>query len=154
MWRANLGACVFHVYKDQIVNNNHYDILRCNPFPNKPWFLQVCSTSLLKTQWEKEKLLITSNFSFSHSVFYPFGELSGIFIKFEIVVWKLFQFGSVWNLSFGKGLITESIVAKEKNAIYKQFIFFFKHNIYYMAASRWKIVVCKWCWVYLWTVLS
>ena len=30
-------------------------------------------TSLLKTLWEKEKLLITSNFSFSHSIFYPFG---------------------------------------------------------------------------------
>ena len=44
-----------------------------HPFPNKPWFLRVCSTSLLKTQWEKEKLLIMSNFSFSHSVFYPFG---------------------------------------------------------------------------------
>ena len=43
-----------------------------NPFPNKPWFLRVCSTSLLKTLWEKEKLLVTSNFSFSHSVFYPF----------------------------------------------------------------------------------
>ena len=43
-----------------------------NPFPNKPWFLRVCCTSLLKTLWEKEKLLVTSNFSFSHSVFYPF----------------------------------------------------------------------------------
>ena len=30
-------------------------------------------TSLLKTLWEKEKLLIMSNFSFSHSVFSPFG---------------------------------------------------------------------------------
>ena len=45
-----------------------------------------------------------SNFSFSHSVFYPFGELSAIFIKFEIVVCKLSQVGSVQNLSFGKGL--------------------------------------------------
>ena len=27
-----------------------------NPFPNKPWFLCVCSTKLSKTQWEKEKL--------------------------------------------------------------------------------------------------
>ena len=35
----------------------------------------------LKTLWEKEKLLITSNFSFSHSVFYPFGALSAIFNK-------------------------------------------------------------------------
>ena len=29
-----------------------------DPFPNKPWFLHVCSTSLLKTLWEKEKLLV------------------------------------------------------------------------------------------------
>ena len=57
-----------------------------NPFPNKPWFLRVCSTSLLKTLWEKEKLLVTSNFSFSHSVFYKFVEHSAIFINFEIVV--------------------------------------------------------------------
>ena len=41
-----------------------------NPFPNKPWLLRVCSTSLLKTLGEKEKLLITSNFSFSHNVFW------------------------------------------------------------------------------------
>ena len=45
-----------------------------------------------------------SNFSFSHSVFYPFGELSATFIKFEIVVWKLFKFRRVQNLLFGKGL--------------------------------------------------
>ena len=38
-------------------------------------FLRVCSTSLLTTLWKKEKLLIMSNFSFFHSVFYPFGEL-------------------------------------------------------------------------------
>ena len=24
-----------------------------NPFPNEPWFLRVCSMSLLKTMWEK-----------------------------------------------------------------------------------------------------
>ena len=59
-----------------------------NPFPNKPWFLRVCSTSLLKTLWENEKLLVTSNFSFSHSVFYPFRELSANFIKLKIVVCK------------------------------------------------------------------
>ena len=63
-----------------------------NPFPNKPWFLRVCSTSLLKTLREKEKLLVMSNFSFSHSVFYLLGELSAVFIKLEIVVCKLFQF--------------------------------------------------------------
>ena len=37
------------------------------PFPNKPWILCVCSTGLLKTLWEKNKLFAASNFSFSHS---------------------------------------------------------------------------------------
>ena len=54
-----------------------------NPFPNNPWFLHVCSKGLLKTPREKEKLLVTSSFSFSHSVFYSFGEPSAIFIKLE-----------------------------------------------------------------------
>ena len=40
-----------------------------NTFPNKPWFSRVCSTGHLKTLWEKEKLLVKSNFSFSYSVF-------------------------------------------------------------------------------------
>ena len=66
-----------------------------NPLPNKLWFLRVCSTNLLKTLWEKEKLLVTSNFFFSHSVFYSFGELSAVFIEFEIIVCKLFQFERV-----------------------------------------------------------
>ena len=66
-----------------------------NPFPNKPWFLRVYIMSLLKTLWEKEKLLVTSNFSFSNSVFYLFGELPAIFIKLEIVICKLFLFGRV-----------------------------------------------------------
>ena len=66
-----------------------------NPFPNKPWFLRVCCRSLLKTLLEKEKLLLKSNFSFSHSFFFLFGEFSDIFIKFKIVGCKLFQFGRV-----------------------------------------------------------
>ena len=41
---------------------------------------------LLKTRWEKEKLLVTSNFSFSHSVFHPLGVLCAIFINLKIVV--------------------------------------------------------------------
>ena len=48
-----------------------------------------------KHRGEKEKLLVTSNFSFFHSVFYPSGALSAIFIKFEIVVCKFFPFGRV-----------------------------------------------------------
>ena len=55
-----------------------------------------------KTLWEKEKLLVTSNFSFSHSVFYPFEELSSIFINFwncrrqSLSVWKSLIF-VVWE---------------------------------------------------------
>ena len=77
-----------------------------NTFPHKPWFLRICSTNLLKTLWKKEKLLAMINFSFSHNVFNTYGELPAIFIEFRIVVCKLFdfQFGSVKNLSFGKGL--------------------------------------------------
>ena len=74
-----------------------YILKSFNPFPNKPWFLPVCNTSLLKTLQEKEKLLVTSNFSFSHSVFYPFGKLSAVLIKVKIVVCKLFQFRKVLN---------------------------------------------------------
>ena len=61
-----------------------------NPFPNKPWILRVYIIRLLKTLWEKEKLLVTSNFFFSHSVFYPSRELSAIFIKVKIVACQLF----------------------------------------------------------------
>ena len=40
-----------------------------NPFPNKPWFSRVFSTSHSKTLGEKEKLLVTSNFSLSPQCF-------------------------------------------------------------------------------------
>ena len=50
-----------------------------------------------------EKLLIMSNFSFSHSVFYSLWELSAIFFKLEIDICKLFQFGSLKFAGMGKG---------------------------------------------------
>ena len=58
------------------------------PFPKQA----LVFTGLLKTLWEKEKLLETSNFSISHSVFYPFWELPAIFNKVEIVYpfWELY----------------------------------------------------------------
>ena len=76
--------------KNQTISRSHI-----NPFPNKPWFLRACRISLSKTHWEKEKLLVMSNFSFFYSVFYLFGEHPAIFIRFKIVVCKLFQFGRV-----------------------------------------------------------
>ena len=77
----------------------YFDI---NPFPNEPWFLRICSTSLLKTVWGKEKLLVMSNFSFSLSVFYPFAYISVISITNEnrrlqtLSVWKCLKF-VVWK---------------------------------------------------------
>ena len=47
------------------------DFLEINPFQNKPWFLRVSSTSLLKTLWEKEKLLVTSIFFLFPQCFLP-----------------------------------------------------------------------------------
>ena len=68
-----------------------------NPFPDKPWFLRVYGTSLLKTLWEKEKMLVTSIFSFSHSVFYSIKEINPHFSNIQFVVCKCFQFSHVQN---------------------------------------------------------
>ena len=46
---------VFSLFKSRIL------FLSLNHFPNKPWFLHVSSTSLLKTLCEKEKLLASIN---------------------------------------------------------------------------------------------
>ena len=45
----------------------------------------------MKRLWDQEKLLVMSDFFVSPSVSYLFGELYAIFIKFEIVVCKLFS---------------------------------------------------------------
>ena len=65
--------------------------------------------SFLKTLREKEKLLVTSNFSFSQC-FLPSGELSVIVIKFKIVVCKLFQFEESKICHLGKGYSWNSVV--------------------------------------------
>ena len=100
---------VYRIYDVAVTITNPQIEIGCigllNPFQDKPWILRVCRTSLLKTLWEKEKLLVTNNFSFFHSVFYPFGELSVIFIKFEIVLCNIFKSERVLSLLFGKGLI-------------------------------------------------
>ena len=98
---------IFYINTTRSCRVNRMDPCQHPSVPKSTWIpVQLClthshtmtlfddpwETSLLKTLWEKEKLLVMSNFSFSHSVFYLFGELSSIFVKFEIVVCKLFQF--------------------------------------------------------------
>ena len=43
-----------------------------NPFPHKNAFWRLCSKWSLKTLWQKEKMLKTSNFPFCDSVFNSF----------------------------------------------------------------------------------
>ena len=77
--------------------------------PCSPEYLKaLVFTSLPYKSFEntvgKGEIAHNEQFLLYPSVFYPSEELSAIFIKFEIVVCKLFQFGIVLNLSFGKGL--------------------------------------------------
>ena len=48
-----------------------YMSVSINPFANNIWFLRVCSTKLLKTLWEKEKLLKISIFFLFSQCFLP-----------------------------------------------------------------------------------
>ena len=64
-----------------------FSLLMINPFPNKSWFEITC---LQYTSFENTVV----NGEIVHN-FYPFRKLSAIFINFEIVVCKLFQFGCV-----------------------------------------------------------
>ena len=57
---------------------------------------------LLKTLWEKEKMLVTSIFTSSHNVFSPLPEQIDFVVDFVVCI--CLQYGP--NLSFGKGLRT------------------------------------------------
>ena len=61
----------FHIFRLSDLYLNAFKL-----FANRLWFLRFYSISLLNTLSEKEKLLVTSNFSFSRSVFYHVRELS------------------------------------------------------------------------------
>ena len=90
---------LFLHFSDNYLNSTILNLMSI-PLPHNETFWRLLETSLLKTLWEKEKLLIMSNFSFTHSVFYQFRELSAIYIKFKIVVCKLVQFWPVSNSGY------------------------------------------------------
>ena len=69
MTPVNLNQLLFRLA------NSTLPLTAINPLPNKPWFLSVSSTSLLKTLWEKEKLLRAIS-DFSHNFFYLFRQFS------------------------------------------------------------------------------
>ena len=102
--RKHLGRCT--------------DCYAFNLFPNKPWFLPGCSTSVFGNTVGKDEIARNKQFFFfSYSVFYLLGELSSIFIKFKVFVSKLFQFGRVQNLLLGKRLKPRSTPLKRNHAI-------------------------------------
>ena len=68
----------------------------------------VSAVCPLKTPWEKEKLLGTSNFSFSHSVFYPFWYFSATFIKFKLSSADCFSSGKFKICRLGMGLFSHN----------------------------------------------
>ena len=64
-------------------------------FPKQAHVFTCLQYKSLENNVRKGEIANNEQFLFSHSVFYPFGEFPAVFIKFEIVVCKLFQFGNV-----------------------------------------------------------
>ena len=86
------------VLQDSVSCNG--DFMNALPFPKQVLVFTCLQYKYLETLWEKDKLLVTSIFPFSNSVFYPFGDLFIILSNFKIVLGKLDL--SVWeSLSFG-----------------------------------------------------
>ena len=129
---------------------------------NKPFFLRVCSINLLKTLWEKEKMLLMNNITFSYSFFYPFGKFSTIFINLKIIVcslllWKSIKF-VVWerinpvlhNLEFlttRRRKLLKTYWEKE-NLLVNRRIFSFSHIAFYDGkrichSNDIEFVICK-----------
>ena len=83
-----------------------------NPFPNKPWFLHVCSTSLLKTLEKaeiacNEQFLLSPAFSASFENFLPFPsnlncrlQALSTWRNLKFVAWKRAELGNAWKKMF------------------------------------------------------
>ena len=65
------------------------------PFPKQALFFTCLQYKSFENTAGKGEIACNEQFLLSHGVFYPFEQLSSIFIKFEIVVCRLFQFGTV-----------------------------------------------------------
>ena len=109
-------CCLFHTVFSRVV----FNVMENSHLPDLPYQSTIeflCTLSRAspefyvhliqvflkkKTLWEKDKLLVTSNFSISLSVFYLFCKLYTIFITFDkcrlqtLSVWKSLKF-VVWE---------------------------------------------------------
>ena len=80
-------------------------------FPNKPWFLCVCSTNLLKTLWKKEKLLVTSNFSCS-------AMFSSLLTHYQMTNFTLFQTERVCRRQFQIWRNGQKVIQTGRNSLW------------------------------------
>ena len=67
-----------------------------------PGFFTCLQYKSLENTVGKGEIARNEQFLLSHRVFYPLAELFAILIQLNIVVCKLFQFGTVQNLLLGK----------------------------------------------------
>ena len=88
VWERVKGLYYFNVNSLTLFTFVNYRAF--NPFPNKPLFLRVCSTSLFENTVGKGEIACHEQFLLFAQCF-----LSAIFIKYEVGVCKVFQFGCV-----------------------------------------------------------
>ena len=95
-----------------------------NPFPNKPWFLRVCSTSLLKIcgkrrncSHNKQFLLFPQCFLPFHKTFHHFHQLQNCHLQ-TLSVWESPKF-VVWESP--KFVVWERIKGRVENTVGKAF---------------------------------
>ena len=81
MYLGSIGNCLLasHTRTYSITDLAMQKVLLCHEhcstlYHSIPTFDDPRKRSLLKSWWEKEKMLVTSIFSFAHNVFYPFHE--------------------------------------------------------------------------------
>ena len=90
-------------------------MLRLTLYNAIPTFNAPEKKSFLKTLWEKQKMLVTSIFCFSHNVFYPSQKEFLFWSYIYLVICKYFQLDQSENLSFGKELSLCHIIQTFKN---------------------------------------
>ena len=95
-----INAFEHSLSKTKAVNTPIYVFLNFMKFllslsKTSPSFYMSAVLESFENTMGKGEIARNEQFRLYRSVFYLFGELSVIFIKFEIVVWRLFQFGRV-----------------------------------------------------------
>ena len=83
--RKGLPVCTCFI---SLIRDSH-TILRNRELWSNLWLYRQVGTSLLKTLWEKEKMLVTSIFPFSHNIFFPIKDKSKHLCYIYICVCKL-----------------------------------------------------------------